>query len=289
MLFRAAYNLPVTLGMERRVFARHGLDIELAYTRGPLMTTESLLSGEREVGVLAADDVVYEVERRGADLFIFLGLNGGILRLMARPGISEARQVAGGKLGVDDPASGFARVAHKLLRGMGLSQADYETVACGGHEPRSQALREGRIDAALVTPPFSGALAAHGSRTLARAREYLPHYLGSCAVTTRRWATDNGERLLAYARAYRESLAWVLDPANRAPAVAHLAKTFSLDATLAGETFHALADPDDGLFRDARIDVAGLRTVLDLRAEAGLLKAPLPDPSRYYDPRYLDS
>src|SRR3954452_6212396 len=141
MLFRAAYNLPVTLGMERGVFARHGLDIDLAYTRGSLMTTESLLSGEREVGVLAADDVVYEVERRGADLFIFLGLNGGILRLMARPGISDARQLVGGKLGVDDPASGFALVAHKLLRGMGLSQADYQTVACGGAEARAPAPR----------------------------------------------------------------------------------------------------------------------------------------------------
>src|SRR3982751_3547129 len=139
MLFRAAYNLPVTLGMERGVFARHGLDIDLVYTRGSLMTTDSLLGGEREVGVLAADDVVYEVERRGADLFIFLGLNGGILRLMARPGVSSAHELRGGKLGVDDPASGFALIAHKILHGVGLSQADYQTVACGGHEPRAQA------------------------------------------------------------------------------------------------------------------------------------------------------
>src|SRR5581483_12099288 len=159
MLFRAAYNLPVTLGMERGVFARHGLDIDLAYTRGSAMTTESLLSGEREVGVLSAGDVVYEVERRAADLFIFMGLNAGILALMARPGISTARDLLGGRLGVDDPASGFALVAHRMLRGMGLSPADYQTVACGGHEPRAQALREGKIDAALVTPPFSFALA----------------------------------------------------------------------------------------------------------------------------------
>ncbi|HZQ74240.1 MAG TPA: ABC transporter substrate-binding protein [Burkholderiales bacterium] len=289
MLFRAAYNLPVTLGMERGVFARHGLDIDLAYTRGSAMTTESLLSGEREVGVLSADDVVYEVERRAADLFIFMGLNAGILALMARPGISTARDLLGGRLGVDDPASGFALVAHRMLRGMGLSPADYQTVACGGHEPRAQALREGKIDAALVTPPFSFALAAQGAPTLARARDYLPRYLGSCAVTTRRWASANGPRLRAYARAYRESLAWALEPANRTAAVAHLARTFNLEAPLANRTFDALADPDDGLFRDARIDSAGIDTVLDLRIEAGLLGPQRPDPSRYYDGRYLGS
>jgi ABC-type nitrate/sulfonate/bicarbonate transport system substrate-binding protein len=287
ILFRAAYNLPVTLGVERGVFARHGLEFDIAYTRGSLMTSDALLSGEREVGVLAADDVVYEVERRGADLFIFMGLNAGILTLMAGPGIASARDLAGGRLGVDDPASGFALVAHKILKGMGLSKDEYETVASGGHEPRARALREGRIDAALVTPPFSVDLAAHGFRTLARARDYLPRYQGSCGVTTRRWACANRDALVAYIRAYRESLHWVRDPANRTAAIAHLAKEFGLEQELAAPTYDALADPADGNFPDATIDVAGIRAVLDLRVEAGLLKPPAPEPSRYYDAAYL--
>ena len=32
MYFRAAYNLPITLGLEHGVFARHGLDLEITYT-----------------------------------------------------------------------------------------------------------------------------------------------------------------------------------------------------------------------------------------------------------------
>ena len=287
ILFRAAYNLPVTLGLERGVFARHGLSLDIAYTGGSVMTSEALLGGEREVGVLAADDVVYEVERRGADLFIFMGLNAGILTLMARPGISSARDLAGGRLGVDDPASGFALVAHRILKGLGLSQGDYETVASGGHEPRARALREGRIDAALLTPPFSVELAAQGLRTLARARDYLPRYQGSSGVTTRRWARENGEALVSYIRAYRESLKWVLDPANRTAAIAHLAREFGLKLELAAPTYDALADPADGIFPDAAIDVAGIRAVLDLRVEAGLLKTPPPEPSKYCDSSYL--
>ncbi len=287
ILFRAAYNLPVTLGLERGVFARHGLELDIAYTRGSVMTCEALIGGERDIGVLSADDVVYEVERRGADLFIFMGLNAGILTLMARPGIETARELAGGKLGVDDPASGFAFVAHKILSGMGLPQDRYETVASGGHEPRARALREGRIDAALVTPPFSIELAARGLKTLARARDYLPRYLGSCGVATRSWARDHGDALVSYVRAYRESLKWVLDPENRAASSAHLAKVFELAPELAGPTYDALADPADGIFRDAAIDVPGIQAVLNLRAEAGLLKSPTPGPSKYYDAAYL--
>lgn len=270
------------------MFARHGLELDVAYTRGSVMTAEALISGEREIGVLAADDIVYETERRGADLFIFMGLNAGILALMARPGIGTARDLAGGKLGVDDPASGFALVAHKILNGMGLSQDQYETVASGGHEPRARALREGRIDAALVTPPFSVELAAHGLKTLARARDYLPRYQGSCGVTTRRWAREHGAALVSYIRAYRESLSWALDPANRAASIAHLEKEFGLTPELAGPTFGALADPVDGIFRDAAIDLPGIQAVLDLRMDAGLLKRPAPDPAKYCDIGYLE-
>ncbi len=287
ILFRAAYNLPVTLGLARGVFARHGLELDIAYTRGSQMVSDALLDGERDLGVLAADDVVYEVERRGADLFIFMGLHAGILTLMARPGVENGRELAGGRLGVDDPASGFALVAHKILMAMGLSQDRYETVASGGHELRAQALREGKIDVALLTPPFSVELSDLGFKTLARAGDYLPRYQASCGVTTRRRAHDNGDALAAYVRAYRESLKWALNPANRGAAIAHLAEEFGLRRELAEPTFDALADPRDGLFPDAAIDVPGIQAVLALRVEAGLLKAPPPQPSRYYDAAYL--
>ena len=48
MHFRAAYNLPITLGLEHGVFARHGLDLEITYTRGSRMSGASLVSGAQD-------------------------------------------------------------------------------------------------------------------------------------------------------------------------------------------------------------------------------------------------
>ena len=283
ILFRAAYNLPVTAGVTRGVFARHGLELDIVYTRGSQMTSAALASGECDIGALAADDVVYEVETHGSDLCIFLGLHGGILHLIARPGVSDVRELAGGRLGVDDPASGFALVAHKILAAQGLKQSDYQTVSMGGQEFRAKALAEGTIDVSISTPPFSLELVSRGFTLLARAHDYLPRYQASCLVATRRWAAKNREALGAYARAYRESLRWTLDPANRAAAVAQLVSEFGLKPELAEATYAALADRDDGLFPDARIDVPGIEAVLDLRVEAGLLPS-APPASKYYDP-----
>ena len=108
MYFRAAYNLPITLGLEHGVFAHHGLDLEITYTRGSRMSGAALVSGAQDLGALALDDVVYAVEKRHADLFAFMGYNSGTMQLMARPGIQSARDLAGRTLGVDDPDSGFA-------------------------------------------------------------------------------------------------------------------------------------------------------------------------------------
>jgi ABC-type nitrate/sulfonate/bicarbonate transport system substrate-binding protein len=287
ILFRAAYNLPVTVGVARGVFAKHDLELEISYTKGSQMTSAVLLSGECDVGALAADDVVYEVEAHGSDLFAFIGLHGGILALVARPGITRASDLKGRKLGVDDPNSGFALVAHKILASLGLGAADYETVAMGGQEFRAKAMDEGRIDVTLSTPPFSLELAARGFTLLAQARDYVPRYQASCAVATRRYARKNRDALAAYGKAYRESLAWTLDPANREACVHQLTKEFGLRPQLAAATFDALLERD-GLFPDARIDVPGFQTVLALRVDAGLLKAPAPDPRKYFDDGLLE-
>jgi ABC-type nitrate/sulfonate/bicarbonate transport system substrate-binding protein len=285
--FRAAYNLPTTLGLERGVFARHGLELEITYTLGSIMICESLLSGEQDLGALAIDDVVYEVEKRNADLFAFMGYNSGTIQLMARPGIGSARALAGKKLGVDDPNSGFAFVAHKILQSLGLKRDEYETVPAGGHNHRAKALREGKIDAAVIAPPISVELTNLGFPTLGRTLDHLPKYQGSVGVTTRRWAQKNSDTLVAYIRAYRESLEWTLDPGNREACVAHLAKDFGLPPEIAGPTYDVLAKSNDGLYRDAHIDAPGIQTVLDLRVENGLLTAPTPDPAKYYDTSYL--
>ncbi len=288
MLFRSAYNLPVTAGVERHVFARHGLDLDIAYTRGSQMMTAALLGGGVDVGVLSADDVVYEVESHRADLFAFMGLHRGILSLVARPGVRTAVDLRGGRLGVDDPVSGFALVAHRILRDLGLGQDDYEAVATGGHEPRTRALLDGKIDMALLTAPFTEQAVDRGFTLLARARDHVPAYQASCGVTTRRWAAAHADALVAYVRAYREAVQWALAPANRAAAIAHLAREFTLDDDLAARSYAALTHPRDGLSRDAAIDVAGVQTVLELRVDAGLLPSPPPDPARYYDPAYLE-
>jgi NitT/TauT family transport system substrate-binding protein len=288
MLFGTGSNVVVTAGVARGVFARHGLRLDLSYTQGSEMLCEALGTGGCEIGVLAADDVVYEVER-GHDVVLFMGIHAGLLSLMARPEIATPAALAGRRFGVDDTASGFVLLARQILRDHGLADRDYALVKARGMNLRARALEEGEIDAALLSPPFTLRLLDRGFRELARVHDTFPRYQAGCWVTTRAWAAAHGEALTTFVPAYLESLAWTLDRANREEAAGHLVREFSLEPDIARRTYDLLVDAGSGgLFPGAAIDEAGLQVVIDMRVRAGLLPSPPPPAARYYDARYLE-
>jgi ABC-type nitrate/sulfonate/bicarbonate transport system substrate-binding protein len=63
--FKAGYNLPVHVGLQKGIFERHGLEIDFAYTPGSLYLAEALRKGEFEIGHTGADDVIADVEDYG--------------------------------------------------------------------------------------------------------------------------------------------------------------------------------------------------------------------------------
>jgi len=289
MLFGTGSNVVVTAGVARGVFSRHGLALDIKYTQGSEMLCETLRTGGCDIGVLAADDVVYEVERRGLDFFLFMGIHAGLLSLMVRPEIGTLADLAGRRFGVDDTASGFVLLARHILRDQGLAEGAYTLVKAKGMNLRADALASGVIDAALLSPPFTLQLQDRGLRELARVHDFFPRYQAGCWVTTRAWAAKHEAELTTFVRAYLESLAWTLDRRNREEGAGYLAQEFKLDLDLARRTYDLLADADGGgLFRGAAIDPKGIEVVIDMRVKAGLLPSPPPPASKYYDARYLE-
>jgi len=161
-------------------------------------------------------------------------------------------------------------------------------VKAKGMNLRAQALEDGEIDAALLSPPFTLRLLDRGFTELARVRDHYPRYQAGSWVTTRAWATEHEEKLVMFVRAYLESLDWTLDARNRSEAASYLVQEFRLEPDIAARTYDMLTDREGGLFREAAIDVPGLQVVIDMRVEAGLLPSPPPAVAKYYDLRYLE-
>ena len=87
-----------------------------------------------------------------------------------------------------------------------------------------------------------------------------------------------------YVRAYRAALDWLYDPSNKAEALAILRKNLpAMTPELAERSYGILVDRRQGFSPKAEIDLAGVRTVLELRSRYGEPRKVLSDPTKYID------
>jgi ABC-type nitrate/sulfonate/bicarbonate transport system substrate-binding protein len=285
--FRAAYNLPVHAAVENGIFARHGLEVEIAYTPGSDFLIAALQDGKFEIGHPAADDVVAAVEgKAGCDLFLFMGLHSGLLNLVAAPEYPHVQFLRGQTFGVDSRNTGFVFLLEKFLRSHGFSPRDYNLVEIGGWEFRYRALLEKRIAATLLTSPYVEDAVESDCHVLARHREIEPVYQATCGAASRKWVHDHEELLVEYIRAYLEATRWCFDSANRDACLRLLKQHMGLDERRGAIILAGILDPQHGLYPDVALNLPGTATVLKLRAEMGRLTAPLPVVNKYIDLSY---
>ena len=285
--FRAAYNLPVHAGIEAGIFSRHGLALELSYTRGSLYTSQALKERRCDIAHTGADDIIADVESdAGSDLFMFMGLHSGLFSLVGAPDCPSIAALAGRIIGVDAKASGFALVLEGTLRSRGFVEEDYRPMEVGGWEHRYAALTEGRISATLLTQPFIRTALAAGCHLLARDFEMIPTYQGTCGAASRRWAAQHSDQLTNYIRAYAQATRWCFEPGNRRSCLDMLARYNDVDGEAAEDTLNELLDPARGLYPDAGLNLAGVSAAVELRADLNYLARPVPAPEKYTDLSY---
>ena len=139
----------------------------------------------------------------------------------------------------------------------------------------------------LSVPPFTFLATAKGFHDLGTAISVLGHYQGVVAAVRRNWAPGHRDELVGYIKAYIAAVTWLYDPANQAEALAIFEK--HLPGAIAARSYAVFLDPQTGFDRKAAIDVAGLKTVLDIREEYALPHKALGQPAQYYDLSYYDA
>ena len=275
--FSGASSLPLLAAEELGLFARSGLEVELVQTRSSDELMTGLLDGRFQIVHAAPDNYVAWRDRTGADILAWIGGTSGPVSLVARPGITGIADLRGRAIGVDAPTSGFVSLLRKLLRGVGLAPDDVTFEIVGATQLRATALREGRIDASMLTLPWSAATARDGYPTLADARTAVPRWQGSSGGSLRTWLEPEPDVADAYLRTIVAALTWLQVPDNAARTRDIIERRYDIDADLAESVRTAFVDPVGGWPPSALIDPAGMAAVCDLRAENGEPAQAAPD------------
>lgn len=293
--FDGGWNLPLWAAQRQGLFEANGVAVQVTYTPSSAFLVSGLFDGRFDIGLALIDNLVAYQEGQGEakipdnpDLFAFMGGDGGFLSVLAAPGIKGFADLKGKTLSVDAMSTGAAFVLREIIARHGLADADVNYVRAGGTANRYRELLAGKHDATLLRTPFDLLAINQGFRQLATA-ELLGPYQGTSGLARRSWAQAHEAALVGFIRAYREAAAWLYAPANRELVEALLvAHNRDMNPALARQSVPLLLADKGGIARDARIDVAGLRTVLDLRAKYAVPGKPLSDASRYIDLTYYD-
>jgi ABC-type nitrate/sulfonate/bicarbonate transport system substrate-binding protein len=110
-------------------------------------------------------------------------------------------------------------------------------------------------------------------------------YLADGIWVMRPWAQHNGDTLVKYLQSVVEGTRWALDPAHKAELAPIVAKYLKFEPDIAAGAVEAAVGAQAGVAKDARLDLAGFRNTLKLRAEiAG--GDPNVNPEKYLDLSY---
>lgn len=295
--FAGGFNLPIWAGQRQGYFTDEKLNVQLTYTPNSVYQITNLLAGNFDIAMTATDNVVaYQEGQNEApigpnpDLFAFMGSDNAFLSLVSQGQYKTIGDLRGKTLTVDAMTTGFAFVLREILAKNNIAESDVRFERAGGVGSRFTAMLKNTEHAGTMQmTPFELQGEARGLNTLIRAEAALGvPYMGMVGAARRSWAKENEAAVEGYIRAYKRSVDFIYDPANRPVVEALLVANTQMSPEIATRAYDVLLDKDGGFYRDVRLDLAGIRTVLALRSKYGEPKKNLTDPAVYIDTSFRD-
>ena len=219
--------LPLWVAKDKKLFDKHGVDIEVTYVRG--VSIEALIAGKVQF-VRASPPAVVRSTMRGADLAIIANtINVAVFSLMTKPEIKRPEDLRGKKVGVTNLGDSPDLVLSLLFERWSLQRNKDVTVLGirGGMPELLVSVAKGFVDGGMISAPNNLRGIKMGLRELVDAADYGIPYVNSPLCTRRSFIKSNRDTVLRVLRAYYEGVQETLNDKNGALKI--LAKYVRLD------------------------------------------------------------
>lgn len=264
--------------------ARAALTVEEIPVTSSAQQFSLLLEGALDAALTSPDNVMAYRRSpanplgRTVDARILAAVDRGLgLSLFAAPGVDPATGLRGAVLGVDAPASGFAVAAYELLERRGLRRSvDYEVEPFGTTPARAAALVAGRCAMTMLNAGSDLHAEDAGCTRISRVSTLGPYVGTVFAALGDAVERDDSplRRLTSVLVETCHALSTGITEHSDADKIGELHETaaevawarLGLGAAGTERYLATLADPDEGVVPDGRLDPRSLRTLSLLRA-----------------------
>lgn len=203
---RSGASWPLWLAKEARLYAKHGLDVELVYAvhPGPIA---AIISGHAAMTSAGSDPALLAAAKDPSLIVLGGFMNKGSFAMVGSKNAAEMKHLAGKKIGVGRVGDPPYHMAVALLKKYGVSARDVQWVSIGvDASARAAALQSGQIDAALITAPACFRLQAAGLPVLAVLLDHDDIYVSTYYLFRRDALTKERPTALGFIKAHAEAI-----------------------------------------------------------------------------------
>lgn len=241
---------------------------------------QGMAEGRWDFTLSSADTMIARATTDGVDYRLFMQAEEGLNAcLIGRPEVTSIEDLRGKLLAGDPGDSNLDLIRKKILHQHGIEDNEYRVEIIGASPKRFEAFTEGRVIAAMLTPPSSDKALAAGGKILARAADYVPNWPLTCGWSRRAWLEGHRDTVVGFIRAWSAATDWISDPANRN-------ETLKLVLEELGLTLAAAQHAIGRIIPKAQINPVSIRRVLELRIEMGVYQPSFAPAEHFYDTSY---
>lgn len=271
---------PHVVADEKGFFAKEGLEVDFHIATLAPAHNEEMAQGKWNMTLSSADTMIARATKEGVDYVMFMQAEEGLgAYLIGQPGITSVEDLRGKLLAADPVDSNLDVIRMKIMREHGIMEDEYTYEIIGNTPKRAEAFLEGRVAAAMLTPPSSDKVLAAGGVMLANAEDYVPNWPLACGWSLRSWVEDNRDIVVRFIRAWAASCDWLLAPENKEETIDMLMGLEGLTRERAEHAYIRVV-PKGAINPDA------VRKNMELRIELGLYPPPHHAAEHFYDTSY---
>lgn len=208
------------IAVDKGLFAKYDLDVEMQYIAGGSLAVQALLGGTIHVLQTGIEPVINS-NAQGADT-VMVGsiVNTVVFSLVVRPEIKEVKDLKGMPMGVSRFGASTDFVLRYALKKWGFKpDVDVPVIQIGEESLIPAAMEAKKIYGGTVSEPHLTKARQAGFRALVDLSEVIPGFLSSGIVVRRSYVKANEEVMRGFLKAITEAIAVFMNDPDTAKRV----------------------------------------------------------------------
>jgi ABC-type nitrate/sulfonate/bicarbonate transport system substrate-binding protein len=236
-----ATQWPLYIGLKKGFFDAADIKLDMVTTPSSQAVLQQLAGGSLDMALSAGlVDPIHAIDKGAPIAIVRLEMQAPPYAILAKPPFKSLSELKG-KLIMVDNAKGITRIyVERMLAPNGVKPGEFDMVFAGSTAARLAALQSGAVDATILLPPFSFFAEAAGFHNLGLTIDYAKELPFTGAVVNRTWAAAHRATLDKILAVDNKSIAWFLDPHNRAEAIAIMGEYSKMSSEIIAKTYDFL-------------------------------------------------